>query len=102
MDEPVFVVAQDGELVVFFCDVEDEFGPARLHDSSRIGEHCFVGDLTATMFAFPEGYASMRKPQDGGTYLPESMPLKTLQQTVVSSVASMAKLAEGRRCRTYS
>jgi hypothetical protein len=61
-DEQVFVVAQDGELAVFYCDVEDEFGLARLDGSGRIEEYSFVGDLTYALFGFPESYASMRRP----------------------------------------
>src|SRR5262245_30190603 len=61
-DERVFVVAQDGELAVFYCDVEDEFGPARLDSSGRIEEYSFVGDLTYALFGFPESYATMRSP----------------------------------------
>ncbi len=62
-DESVFVVAQDGELAVFFCDVEDEFGPARLDGSGHIEDYQFVGDLTDALCAFPEAYASMRRPR---------------------------------------
>jgi hypothetical protein len=72
VDESVFVVVRDGELAVFFCDVEDEFGPARLDDSGRIEEYGFVGDLTVALFAFPEGYASMRRPRDSGAQRPVS------------------------------
>jgi hypothetical protein len=55
-------VAQDGELAVFFCDVEDYFGPARLNSSGRIEEYAFVGELTYAMYGFPESYANMRRP----------------------------------------
>jgi len=62
-DESVFVVAQDGELAVFFCDVEEEFGPARIDCSGRIKEYAFIGDLTYALSGFPEQYASLRRPR---------------------------------------
>lgn len=59
-DEKVYVVAQSGALVVFFDDVEDEFAVGIVNEEGRLSNYNGFGDLSFTLFEFPERYADRR------------------------------------------
>ena len=59
-DEKVYIVAQDGALVVFFDDVEGEFAVGIVNEEDRLSNYNGLGDLSFTLFEFPERYADRR------------------------------------------
>jgi hypothetical protein len=59
-DEKVYVVAQDGALVVFFDEVEGEFAVGIVNEAGRLSNFNGFGDLSFTLFEFPERYADRR------------------------------------------
>ncbi len=52
--EQVFIVAQDGNSVVFYDDVEEEFGTGQVDPEGLIEHISLYGDLRFAIFDFPE------------------------------------------------